>query len=164
MRYELIMWWMAFLKALPGKIGCSIRNVCLPYKRGKNVFVWNGVQIDSPSKLKLGNNVSVNRNGILHSGGGIDIGNDVLIGPNVVIYSQNHNFHKGNVLIRKQGYTCKKVVIGSNVWLAANVIVLPGVTICNDVVVAAQSVVSKSIDKPGVYGGNPLRYIKALTD
>lgn len=164
MRYELIMWWMAFLKVIPGRIGCFVRNMALPYKKGKNVRVWNGVQIDSPSKLQIGNNVSINRNCVIHAGGQVEIADDVLIGPNVVIYSQNHNFNKNAILIRNQGYSCKKVTIGSNVWLAANVIVLPGVSICNDVVIAAQSVVSKSIEKPGVYGGNPLRFIKKLDE
>ena len=162
MRYELIMWWMAFLKALPGNIGCTIRNVCIPYKNGSNVKVWNGVQIDSPSKLSIGKNVSINRNCILHAGGAITIGDDVLIGPNVVVYSQNHNFSKENLLIREQGYTLKAVSIGNNVWLASNTVVLPGVSICSDVVIGAQSLVSKSIDKPGVYAGNPLTFIKEL--
>jgi len=156
------MWWMAFLKALPGNIGCTIRNICLPYKNGANVKIWNGVQIDSPSKLSIGKNVSINRNCILHAGGTITIGDDVLIGPNVVVYSQNHNFSEENLLIRKQGYTLKAVTIGNNVWLASNTIVLPGVSICSDVVVGAQSLVTKSIDKPGVYAGNPLTFIKPL--
>ena len=162
MRYELIMWWMAFLKAMPGTIGCTARNICIPYKNESNVKVWNGVQIDSPSKLTIGENVSINRNCILHAGGSITIGNDVLIGPNVVIYSQNHNFNEANKLIRKQGYSLKAVSIGSNVWVASNTIVLPGVTICSNVVIGAHSLVAKSIDKPGVYGGNPLKFIKTL--
>ena len=162
MRYELIMWWMAFLKIIPGKIGCTIRNIGIPYKNGANVKVWNGVQIDSPAKLTIGKNVSINRNCILHAGGSIEIGNDVLIGPNVVIYSQNHNFKEQNILIRKQGYTVKKVSIGNNVWLASNTMVLPGVSICSNVVIGAQSLVSKSIEKPGVYAGNPLRFIKDI--
>ena len=156
------MWWMAFIKAIPGNIGCWIRNICLPYKYGSNVKIWNGVQIDSPSKLKLGNNISINRNCVLHAGGLIEIGDDVLIGPNVVIYSQNHNFSEENLPIRKQGYTLKEVSIGNNVWIASNTIVLPGVSICSNVVIGAQSLVAKSIDKPGVYAGNPLKYIKDL--
>jgi len=156
------MWWMAFLKALPGNIGCTIRNICLPYKNGVNVKIWNGVQIDSPSKLTIGKNVSINRNCILHAGGTIKIGDDVLIGPNVVVYSQNHNFSEENLVIREQGYSLKAVTIGNNVWLASNTIVLPGVSICSDVVIGAQSLVTKSIDKSGVYAGNPLKYIKDL--
>lgn len=153
---------MSVLKIIPGNIGCAIRNICIPYKNGSKVKVWNGVQIDSPSKLTIGENVSINRNCILHAGGTIEIGNDVLVGPNVVIYTQNHNFKEQNILIRKQGYTLKAVSIGNNVWLASNTIVLPGVSICSDVVIGAQSLVAKSIDKPGVYAGNPLIFIKPL--
>jgi len=164
MRYELIMWLMALVKSIPGNTGCVIRNLCLPYKRGVNVKVWNGVQIDSPSKLFMGNNESINRNCILHAGGSIRIGNDVLIGPNVVIYSQNHVFNTPKVLIRKQGYKLKSVKIGSNVWIAANSIILPGVEIGSNIVLGANSVVSRSIEKLRVYAGNPLKFIKPISD
>ena len=88
--------------------------------------------------------------------------NLVLIGPNVVIYSQNHVFNTPKVLIRKQGYKLKSVKIGSNVWIAANSIILPGVEIGSNIVLGANSVVSRSIEKSGVYAGNPLRYLKEL--
>ena len=92
MIYEIQLWVFSFLKAIPGRIGCRLRNVLLPYKNGSKVLVWSHTHIDSPSKLTLGNNVSINRECVLHAGGEIEIGNDVLIGPGVTIYSQNHNF------------------------------------------------------------------------
>ena len=86
------MWFNGLLKLIPGNLGCVLRKALLPFKSGKNTKVWDFVQIDYPSKLILGNDVSVNRGTILNAGGKIKVGNDVLIGPNVTIYSQNHNF------------------------------------------------------------------------
>jgi maltose O-acetyltransferase len=161
-RYELILWYSGFLKLIPGQIGCEIRNLFLPYKHGKNVKVWDFVHIDSPSKLKIGNNVSINRGSVINASGGVCIGNDTLIGPNVTIYSQNHNFNNSNVLIREQGFSLAKVEIGNNVWLASNVTVLPGVTIGENIIVAANSLVNKSISKQGVYAGTPVKLIKQI--
>uniref|UniRef100_UPI00404AC516 acyltransferase n=1 Tax=Flavobacterium sp. TaxID=239 RepID=UPI00404AC516 len=144
-RYELIMWFNGFLKLIPGNIGCSVRKFMLPVKAGKNVRIWDNVHIDSPSKLIIGNNVSINRGTIINAGGGISIGNDVLIGPNVVIYSQNHRFRDNKLKIVNQGYDLKEVVIGNNVWIAANVIILPGVSIGDNCVIAAGAIITKSV-------------------
>ena len=158
-RYEIILWYSSFLKVIPGRIGCYVRNIFLPYVKGKNVTIWDYVQIDSPSKLRLGNNVSVNRGCILHAGGGIEIGNDVLIGPGVAIYSQNHNYKNLDNKIVEQGYETKRVCIGNNVWIAAKAIILPGVVIEDGSVIAAGSIVTKDVKSNTIVGGNPAVFI-----
>lgn len=160
MIYEIQLWILSFLKAIPGRIGCALRNLLLPYKNGKKVSIWDHTHIDSPSKLKIGNNVSINRHCTLHAGGEIEIGNDVLIGPNVTIYSQNHSFENHDMPIYKQGYTCKKVTIGNNVWIASNATILPGVTIEDNCVIGANTLVNKNIKKGSLVVGNPCRVIK----
>jgi len=161
--YECQLWLNAILKAIPGEIGCHIRNFILPYKNGKNVKIWAHTHIDSPSKLIVGNNVSINRHGILNAGGGIEIGNDVLIGPNVTIYSQNHNFNNPDRLIREQGYSVNKVTIENNVWIASNVTILPGITIGENTVIAANTLVNKNIESNSLIAGNPARTIRKIT-
>ncbi len=162
MIYEIKLWINAILKGIPGKTGCFFRNLFLPYKNGKNVTVWANTHIDSPSKLSIGNNVSINRNCVINAGGEVEIGNDVLIGPNVTIYSQNHNFNKKNVLFRLQGYTTKKTTIKNNIWIASNVTILPGVTIEDNCVIGANSLVNKDIPKNSLAVGNPVRIIKKI--
>src|SRR5690606_12042726 len=161
-KYEVQLWLNAFLKLIPGIIGCKARNVLMPYKNGKNVRVWEGVQIDSPSQLIVGENVSINRNCIIHAGGGVEIGKNTLIGPNVIIYSQNHKYTYPNQLIIQQGYELKKVIIGDNVWIAAGVTILPGVVIGNNTVIGAGSIVTKSIKSSALAAGNPIKIIKEL--
>ena len=162
-RYELILWVNSFLKNIPGNIGCWIRIKVLPLKlRGKNIKIWDNVQIDSPSKLSIGDNCSINRGCIINCGGGVEIGDNVLIGPNVVIYSQNHNYCNLDITINKQGYTYSKVKIGNNVWIGANVIILPGTIIEDNVVIGAGSVVNKVLQSDSVYVGNPIRNVRTL--
>ena len=83
-----------------------------------------------------------------------------MIGPWVVIYSQNHNYTDLNSNIITQGYNTKSVNIGNNVWIAANAIILPGVTIGEGAIVAAGSVVTNDVASFAIVGGNPAIFIK----
>ena len=159
-RYELIMWAQHFLKLIPGRIGCILRNFLLPYKNGKNVTIWDGTHIDSPSKLEIGDNVSINRRSVIHAGGGVKIANNVLVGPGVVIYSQNHNFHQKDININLQGYNTEAVIINENVWVGAQSIILPGVTIGPNSIIGAGSVVKKDIEADTIVAGNPAKFIR----
>lgn len=160
MRYEIILWWMALLKSIPGKLGCWVRRNCLPSRLAKNTMIWDNVHIDSPKSLSVGCNSSINRGCVLNCGGGIQIGDNALIGPNVVIYSQNHVFVDLEVLIKNQGYIKEKVIIEDDCWIAAGVTILPGVTISQGSVVGAGSVVTKSTTPYSVNLGVPSCFIK----
>jgi maltose O-acetyltransferase len=163
MKFEILLWLNFIFKQIPGKIGCRVRNIVYNYRNGVNVQIWDGVQIDKPSKLRIGNNVSINRGSIINAGGEITIGDNVLIGPGVIIYSQNHNYLDGSLPFNKQGYEYKKVEIGNNVWIGARAIILPGVTIGNNVVISAGSIVTKNVENNNLVGGVPAKTIKILS-
>ena len=155
------MWAQWAVKRVPGRTGCALRNWLLPYRAGRGVTVWDNVHIDKPSRLVIGDNVSINRGCILNAEGGITIEDDVLIGPNVIIYTQSHRFSTGE-LTRLSGYVREPVVIERNVWLAAGVIILPGVTVGRDSVVGAGSVVTRSIERGTLMVGNPARPVRPV--
>jgi maltose O-acetyltransferase len=136
----------------------------LPGQLGPGARIWDGVQIDSPSKLTVGARTSINRGSILNCGGGIVIGDDVLIGPQVVIYSQNHEYRAANVRIADQGYVQKPVSIGNDVWIAARAVILPGVTIGDGAVVASGAVVTKAVPARAVVAGVPAKQIGTRGD
>jgi acetyltransferase-like isoleucine patch superfamily enzyme len=93
----------------------------------------------------------------------IRIGNDVLIGSGVHIYSTNHRFDKRDVLIAAQGHSpSKDLVIEDDVWIGANAILLPGVRVGRHSVIAAGSVVTRSVETNTMYAGVPARKVKDL--
>jgi maltose O-acetyltransferase len=133
-------------------------------KLGKEVVINAKTHIEVPENIVIGNYCSINRNCWLSGGGGLVIGNDVLIGPNVIIHSANHNFIKSDIPYRLQGHSFKEVIIQDNVWLGAGVIILPGVTIESNSVVAAGAVVTKNVPSGVLVGGIPAKIIKELND
>lgn len=106
------------------------------------------------AELILGNNITIGSCSSIISSLKIEIGNDVMIGPNVVIVDSNHSL-KDESPFSHQPNVCKQVTINNNVWVGANSIIAAGVSIVSGCVIGAGSVVTKSLDKPGVYFGNP---------
>jgi maltose O-acetyltransferase len=146
--YTIIFW-------LPTRIGSLVRRRCLPGRVGRSSVLMAGGWVDNPRNLEVGERTFINRSFYLNASGSISIGNDVLIGPNVTIYSQNHCYRNPKKRINEQGYELKPVVIADDVWICANVTILPGVSIDRGAVIAAGSVVAKNVEAYAVYAGNP---------
>lgn len=90
----------------------------------------------------------------------ITIGDSALIASDVFITSENHGVNpESNLSYAKQPLTAKPVVIGG-VWLGEKVSIMPGVTLGEKVVVAANSVVTKSFPPYTMIGGSPAKIIK----
>lgn len=95
----------------------------------------------------------------------IIIGNDVLIGSGAHFYSSNHAFDRPDMLIAAQGHSkAGDLVIEDDVWIGACAIILPGVRIGRHSVVAAGSVVTKSVEPFSVYAGVPARKVKDISN
>lgn len=112
--------------------------------------------------IKIGYNTFINSNCKIISKKEITIGDNCLLGPNVMIYDHDHEFANKEQLICRQGFKEGKVVIGSNVWIGANVVITKGVKIEERVVVGANSVVTSNLLMSGVYAGNPAKFIKEI--
>lgn len=112
-------------------------------------------------RIKIGDQVSVNGNvRIVADFGSIEIGNEVMIGPNVVIRASNHKTERHDISMKQQGQTGGAIVIGDDVWIGANTVVVTGVTIGSHVVIGAGSVVSRNIPDYAFAAGVPARVIR----
>ena len=90
----------------------------------------------------------------------IILGDDLLMGPGVKIFSSNHSTKEVTVPMNVQPWIEKDIVVGNDVWLGSNSVVLAGVTIGDGTVIAAGSVVTKDIPEYVIAGGIPAKIIK----
>ena len=112
--------------------------------------------------IEIGENFCSNHNLLILDSAKVHIGDNVLIGPNCSFYTSTHPI---NYIERELGTELAKPInIGNNVWLGGNVIVLAGVTIGENSVIGAGSVVSRDIPPNTVAVGNPCRVIKNIND
>lgn len=122
------------------------------------------------SKISIGKRVVVRPTTMFFAdprpgGAGITIEDDVMMGSGVHLYVNNHRFDSPDVPIIDQGhYVSEPVVLKKGCWLGANVIVLPGVTIGENSVIGAGSLVTKSVPAGVLAAGNPARVIRKIGD
>ncbi|MFD2822500.1 acyltransferase [Lacinutrix iliipiscaria] len=90
----------------------------------------------------------------------VEIGSNVIMGPDVKIYSRNHKSDRIDIPIQKQGKEFLQTKIGNDVWIGANALILPGVTIHDHTIIAAGSVVTKDIPEYALVGGVPAKILK----
>lgn len=129
--------------------------------------VGEGCYIESPfyanfggHHVHLGNNVYTNFNLTLVDDTHIYIGDCTMIGPNVTIATAGHPIEPG---LRSRGLQYNMPVhIGKNCWLGAGVIVMPGVTIGDNTVIGAGSIVTRDIPANVVAVGNPCRVMRPV--
>jgi acetyltransferase-like isoleucine patch superfamily enzyme len=152
-------------------------------RSGTGIRIHRSVDVRSPERLELGDDVFVDANVVLHCGGmdwspsdggirigsggyvgpnsvlfgaaGIEIGDAVLISPGVVITSHQHTYADSDADISHQPLDFGRVVIERNVWIGANATVLPGVRLGEGSIVGAGSVVTKDVPPRTVVAGVP---------
>ena len=96
--------------------------------------------------------------------GPVCIGNNVNLAQGITVTALNHNFKDTTKRIDEQGISTEPVVISDDVWIGANAVILPGVTIGRHVVVAAGAVVTKDVPDNCVVGGVPAKVIKEIRE
>ena len=113
---------------------------------------------DCGVNLHIGKNVFFNSNCSFQDQGGIYIGDNTLIGHNVVLATINHDPDPAN----RGTNLPRSIRIGNNVWIGANATVLPGVTIGDNAIIAAGSVVTKDVATNIVVAGVPAKPIRRI--
>jgi acetyltransferase-like isoleucine patch superfamily enzyme len=94
--------------------------------------------------------------------GPVTIGNHVNLAQGITVTALNHNFENPDRRIDEQGVSTKPVTIGNDIWIGANAVILPGVTIGDHSVVAAGAVVTKDVPPHSLVAGVPAKIIKQI--
>lgn len=147
------------------KSGVFIDGYCIEgIKIGKGVSIGDYTLVKCTSSftemgigLSLGDGVGIGSFSYIGCGGGVSIGDNTIIGERLTIHSDNHNFHRDDILIKYQGVTLLPVNVGKNCWIGSNVSILGGVTIGDGSVIGAGSVVTRSIPGNSIAFGNPCK-------
>ena len=127
---------------------------------GVNPNVLPGFRCDNGLNIHVGDEFLANYNVTILDISPVRMGDNVWIGPNTLITSVGHPISpKGR---RQHLGIAKPVTIGNDVWIGGNCTILPGVTIGNNVVVAAGAVVSKDVPDNCVVGGVPAKVLKEI--
>ena len=96
--------------------------------------------------------------------GGVRIGSDVMMAPDVKIYTRNHNIGDISRPMRLQGDSFSPVTIGDDVWIACNVVILPGVSVGSHSVIGAGSIVTRDVPDYAVVVGSPAKVLRFRND
>jgi len=128
---------------------------------GSKVPISSSARFANPKNISIGDRSNINRNCMIWAGekSKVVIGCDCLTGPGVTIIASRYDV-KGRNIVRSYPADERDIIIGNDVWLGANVVVLPGVTIGDGAIVGAGSVVTKSIEPYTVVTGIPAKELK----
>lgn len=108
--------------------------------------------------ISIGKNVFINHACSFLDMGGITVGDNVLIGPKVNLVSENHPIDP----TQRNSLIGKPIVIKKNAWIGAAATILPGITVGENSIVAAGSIVTKDVPDNCIVAGNPAKQIKSI--
>lgn len=131
-------------------------------KTSDNLLIEQPFYCDYGYNIELGDNFYANMNCIILDEAKVTFGNNVFVAPGCGFYTAGHPL---DVKQRNAGLEyALPITVGDNVWFGAQCIVLPGVTIGNNTVIGAGSVVTRNIPDNVVAAGNPCRVIRSIDE
>lgn len=161
MEVEGWLYWL--FNTWPGAIGIFMRNLmyCIFFHKKKGiVWVQPRVTIVESNKLSVGRNCGINTGTYINAKGGITFGNNVLIGSNVTISSGKHPIEGRKLTIFERPTIPMSIIIEDDVWIGANSVIMPGVTIKRGTVVGAGAIVTKDTEEYSIVAGVPAKIIR----
>lgn len=149
---------------LSNQLGASptINGVLRIYPKGElniqgNIRIAKGVRLYVSGTLNMNHNTYINPNTIIIARNKVSIGEGCAISWNCQIIDDDYH----EVIRANYHDNSKEIIIGDNVWIGTSVIILKGVHIGNNSIIAAGSVVTKSFPSNSLIGGNPAKLIKS---
>lgn len=151
--------------------------------RGRHAIIHHSVRMDTPPYRKfwlgdysvvesfacinnavgdviIGNHTRIGLHNTII--GPVTIGSHVNLAQGITITALNHNFDDSEKRIDQQGISTKEVVLEDDIWVGANAVILPGVTIGKHAVVAAGAIVTKDVPPHSLVAGVPAKVIRQI--
>ncbi len=123
-----------------------------------NMVCWSA-RLHNPENIEMGKNIYIGKDVEIFAEGGVVLGDNISFGAGVSVLTTGHNFKNAKALpFDNKGFK-QKVSIGRNVWVGTQALIMSGVKIDDGAIVAAGSVVTKSVPFCAIVGGNPARII-----
>lgn len=160
---EIEGWLYWLFNTWPGALGIVMRNLMYRiffHKKQGIIWVQPRVTIVESNKLSVGRNCGINTGSYINAKGGITFGNNVLIGSNVTISSGKHPIEGKEPAVFERPTVPMPIIIEDDVWIGANAVIMPGVTIKKGTVVGAGAIVTKDTEEYSVVAGVPAKIIR----
>ena len=140
-----------------------VHGLCYDISVGrKTIFYDNCIfEFSDVSKVKIGSNVLFSYGVLFCCREHIVVGDDVQIGEYTSLRDATHRYDGIEKPMKYLPDISKSIIIGNNVWIGRGCLISPGTVIEDGVVVAANSVVKGKLERDGIYGGVPARFIKS---
>lgn len=157
--------YYGFARYLPSRHlgGKELRRWCCKHifkHCGKNVNVERGAKFGTGVGISLGDNSGLGIRCDVPNN--LTVGSNVMMGPSCTILDRNHVFDHTDIPMIQQGGTERKpTIIGDDVWIGCQVLIMPGRTIKTGSIVAGGCVLSKDFPEYSIVGGNPSKLIRA---
>ena len=153
--------YRVFDRFLRGYENFKVRRMKRSFKScGERVYISPKCFIWSEDCLEVGNDVCIHAFTYIFAVGGVKIGNGAMISSNCSITTTTHPTDSTK-RFAEDGIT-KPVIIGKNAWLGMGAVVLPGITIGDDSIVGAGSVVTKDVPPKSIVVGNPAKVLRKI--
>jgi acetyltransferase-like isoleucine patch superfamily enzyme len=110
-------------------------------------------------RLTIGSRVFIGQGTHLSVMHPMTIGDNTIIGANSYLLTNNHRFASRDIPIRDQGYDCKSLMMGEDVWIGTNCVLMPGIEVGKGAVIGAGGVVTKNIGEYEIWAGIPAKKI-----
>lgn len=144
-----------------GKLFSCIRAFCLigmGCKIGKFCEIEPHFDVGFRPVLSIGNNCQINQGAQIKTA---KIGNDVMIAPGVIFLDRKHIVERTEISMIKQGQSERMLtIVGSDVWIGQNAILMPGIRVGKGSIIGAGSVVTKDVPDLAVVAGVPAKLLK----
>ena len=141
-------------------------NIDIRNREFGSIFIDDNVSFDDDVRIvaarsgiiTIREGCEVGKGTIINAGANVEVKKNTLIGPYCLIQASNHGYKKKGP-IKGQEYTHAPISIGEGSWLAANVVVLPGIIIEDGSIIGASAVVTRNIKGNTINAGNPSKLI-----